>query len=345
MAWKNDHISIKHEWLYFLFMILYCGILLLLLELSRRFRFIQIPLYWVLPFILTPIYIYYISSTPESSPLYIFFSASKLMMMIIACWVIQILRHQTPKLKQHNNNTQLLWLVLAWILCIGTAVNIVQSCVLEIYQMFVVNKEFWFPGNAIFGFILVFCQALPRNITISKDYHCVQYRLGKIWVISYSIWNCIWLWNVYSCRDTHHVMYMCRSMATHIAAPFIIASTWTDWDEWIQYRGYGLCLYYWVQQMPYVKYYLPFWALSPDVECTAPLDESLWFTVVVNWLSFIIAVAMVVKTVLDEVRSWQDSTYKKYSDSSLLQVIMAKIWSPVPTPEEGKDQVNLQFIA
>eukprot|EP01084_Bolivina_argentea_P184671 318494_1 len=320
--WTNGTISVHYGW--FSCIVLYLLMIVLIMEASRRFRAVQICLYWIMPFILIPITFIYndIKTTLE------IFMVIKLFSVIFGIWLVQFIRHQLDKFSQTFCS------VLIWFVYFVLFINVSEAMITEfiIITWKYRQKRFIFPGNAIHGFILLLTQANPLNITSNNEYKCMQYKLGSMYLFNYTLWNIIFCFSYFieehECfqLSLDYILSAICDMSWHLGVPLIML-LWTNNAEWLQYRAYSLFWLVWFYQYSPIQYYIPFFKMNSDIQCvkTNEMEENIFlFLSVINYISFICAVIFLCKDIFEEIKSWNGS-YDKSHDTSLLQWIVSSL--------------------
>eukprot|EP01084_Bolivina_argentea_P258285 435396_1 len=316
---------IRNYRLIFVFVSLYTFIFMTLVELSRRYRKIQVLLYWIMPFILIPILIYY----PDPVDPNTLFDYVKMVSVIFASWVCQFDRHKLEKWREKN--CKILVCILVWITYIVLVINIFEAVLTDWNKM--VNEVKIFPGNAIHGVLLILTLPNATNIKTSTkmlddNYYSIRWKLGGLWTFAYTVWNAIFVYNEYCYELLLNTIY-------HLGIPLIIL-TWTHCDEWIQYRVYALCLYKWINTLPYFKWYLPYFRFF-QYHCDLIIPDPVQIKIIINLISFGIGTIILIKDIYHEIKSWNG--IPKPRDTSLIQWLVRKCCKIMDKQKKEKKKI------
>eukprot|EP01084_Bolivina_argentea_P062465 114230_1 len=330
MSWSNGYISIEHEWLCLPFFVLYILGFIFIIELNRRFPVVEIFWFSVMPFVFTVLLLVW----SENNTIFLWV---KLYSVVFACWILQLIRYRLESWKEKNPK---IFSVIVWILFFVLTINILEAVIAE-FRLLVSFEQGIFIGNSINGMILLFTQANPISIVASPTrFRTVRYKLGWIWIIDYTLWNAIFVYNyvvfVYECHDIEHILFSIRSISVHLAVPLIML-IWTQKDEWIQYRAHALCLnlYSGMMNVEFL-YHLPFYRIQRD-ECGENRNGALLITKLFSWISFMFGIVVLVKDIYDEIASWNGK--EKAHDYSLIQWIISRFRAKKDI-EQGNEMQN-----
>eukprot|EP01084_Bolivina_argentea_P062464 114229_1 len=331
MSWTNGYTSIHNEWLCILFFSSYVLVFLFLVESIRRFSICDVFWFSIMPFILTALLLMWNDDNTV-------FLWVKLYSVIIGCWILQLIRYRLESWKENNKQISS---VIVWCAYFVLALNILEAVIAELKYLIDVDLAA-FIGNALNGVVLILTQASPINITTSDNrFTTVRYRLGWIWMIDFTFWDSIYVFNYYTifaygCNDMEHILFAIKSILLHLIAPLIIV-TWTYRDEWLQYRAHALCLglYINVISADFI-YYLPFLRIQEN-HCKEYRNGALLITKLFSWISFMFGIVVLVKDIYDEIASWNGK--EKAHDYSLIQWIISRFRAKKDI-EQGNEMQN-----
>lgn len=285
-----------------LFLLFYKSILIILIEASRKYYIIQICLYCLIPFIIIPILILFPNTTNTTWD-YIW-----LLYIITACWLIHILRHNLTNWRKKKLNVLFIVLWSGYFLFI---LNIATGVYYDLSTQ--LKQHFLNPGNAIHGIILISTMPNPLKIKISdNDYNSIRYQIGIFWIIGYSVWSAVFVYNVFCHYKLHLIML-------YIGIPFV-TTIWTKSDCWIQSFAYSMYFYQLINILPFIKYHLPFYLVNKHQNCQYIHDPN-WIKYTVNFTSFTYGLFILFKDIYDEINSWNGKD--KYHSTSIIQYFIA----------------------
>eukprot|EP00483_Globobulimina_turgida_P010898 UN10919 len=211
--------------------------------------------------------------------------------------IIQLIRYQSPK-----------WLpTLKWVICALFVVNILEAV---LFGALVALQRKMFPGNALFGVILLLILPNPSHMNKSTEYNCVQWHMGVLWIIVHSLWDTVFVYDMW-CYPSGLAVSM-----YHLGVPLVMA-WWAGFDEWLQFRAYSLCLTLWAVQAEDSLYYsLPYFSFQGH-------QRQCWHSLqfVLNIATFLIGIIMLIKHIYDEI---YNRKYQCLYGATLIQCVIRK---------------------
>jgi hypothetical protein len=121
------------------------------------------------------------------------------------------------------------------------SVNIFEAAVKDVLSS---KRGSWRQVNAISGVLLILAE-LPNVDTIrlvDKERRQILWELGGLWIIAYTIWNWMFIYNNYPYALGRHTIVL--------VAPLILALR-DGWEAWAQARGYTLAFYFVIRNTYY----------------------------------------------------------------------------------------------
>ena len=296
-------LDLLHLLFVILFLLFYASILIILIEASRKYYLIQICLYFVVPFILIPILIFFPNATNTIWD-YIWF-----IYISIACFLLHILRYNLTNWREKKR----LNIVLV-ILCSGYFFFVLSITTGVYYDLSTQLKQhFLNPGNVIHGIILIFTMPNPINIKISdNDYNSIRYEIGIFWIIGYSIWSTVVLYDIFC----HYKLHL---IGLYVGVPFFMI-IWTKSDCWLQSFAYSIYFYQLINILPFIKYHLPFYLVNNHQNCQY-IHDPICIKYTINFTSFIYGLFILIKDIYDEINSWNGK--RKSHSTSIIQYFTA----------------------
>ena len=286
------------------FMFLYLLILILFVEMSRKYHIIQIWLYWVTPLIFIPILILFPDKTNTV------YDYIHLFGTFIACGLIQILRRNLTKCRKQKLQ-KYVSLVFLWFGYLLIILNIASGVYLDLHKQ--IQDKHLNPGNSLHGIILILTLSNPLNVKISDNhFSSIRYRFGIFWIIGYSLWIVIFVYNYFGMHSSFNLVII------YVLVPLFII-IWTNSDEYIQHLTYSMYFYECINVLPFIKYHLPYYLLNNNDDTIT--NDNILLKDAVNWISFVYGIFILIKDIYDEIISWNGIT--KPHDTSLIQYFTA----------------------
>eukprot|EP01084_Bolivina_argentea_P302307 521788_1 len=278
---------------YILFWIpLYSVLWLFVLQLLQRYSKVHWFVFVIVPIVQFTIWTWFYSVD--------WFRYVKRCSVLIGILVINIMRYHDSAISKFIQNRMIyLWKALPIITYLVLSANILEAMLKE-FILISQNPTFIFPGNVFCGLCLIVTIANPNKIWVfdnksvsvttneieisdaelninvckeSEQYlqrmyekykpnNVFIYDLGIFWVITYSLWNVIFIYNVYC-------LYSLPATVLHVCVPLLM-TLWNPIGEWIELRAYALMLDLYVYKIPYIQY-IPFFHLARCEQYSPPL--------------------------------------------------------------------------
>jgi hypothetical protein len=91
------------------------------------------------------------------------------------------------------------------------------------------------PVNAMSGFFLILAEIPTLNTIMLGERNVILWSLGKSWILAYTIWNWMLVYNNYPYAVGRHTAVL--------LAPIVLALV-DGWEEWAEARSYTLAFYF-----------------------------------------------------------------------------------------------------
>eukprot|EP00978_Attheya_sp_CCMP212_P030377 scaffold111456_cov52-Attheya_sp.AAC.4 len=114
------------------------------------------------------------------------------------------------------------------------SVNILEAVTADLVSKR--GKKSWSPLNAVGGFLLIYAEipSLKSLRIIETEPYDVLWHLGTEWIIAYTIWNWMFVYNNYPYAIGRHTAVL--------LAPLVLTLR-DGFDTWVEARGYTLAFY------------------------------------------------------------------------------------------------------